>query len=198
MRANYENSEKDQRDKANFIELVAASALLDFLKRERPTETQYMTRAIKENKDSLNLADLGDAYAPIVKDVLNLEILRRLVMDLPREKHYPLSQSLKLDDKFYKDNDFDCLKAFLDKFEVWMKELGSNNRSFLPLKSVNDNHLSDIVDGRTLEAKNITYYLLKMIKSGSSIKAPDKDFRLRYLLDVSYLAINEYTSKISK
>jgi hypothetical protein len=198
MRANYENSEKDQKDKANFIELVAASALLDFLKREKPTETQYMTRALKENKDSLNLADLGDAYAPIVKDVLNLEMLRRLVVGLPEEKHFPLSQSLKLDSKFYNDNDFKCLKAFTDRFDLWLKELGSNNRSFSPLKSVSNNHLSDIVDGRTLEAKNITYYLLKMIESGSTIKAPDNDFRLRYLLDVSYKAIKEYTSKISK
>ena len=198
MRANYENSEKDQKDKANFIELVAASALLDFLKREKPTETQYMTRALKENKDSLNLSDLGDAYAPIVKDVLNLEMLRRLVVDLPEEKHYPLSQSLKLDSKFYNDNDFKCLKAFTDRFDLWLKELGSNNRSFSPLKSVSNNQLSDIVDGRTLEAKNITYYLLKMIESSSTIKAPDNDFRLRYLLDVSYKAIKEYTSKISK
>ena len=41
----YENDEKVQDDKANFIELCAASALFDFLNRPRPDRQQFLTRA---------------------------------------------------------------------------------------------------------------------------------------------------------
>ena len=44
LRQVYENDEQKQEDTANFIELVAASALFDFLTRERPERRQYMTR----------------------------------------------------------------------------------------------------------------------------------------------------------
>ena len=55
LRQVYENDEKKQEDTANFIELVAASALFDFLKRERPDKRQYLTRAIDDDVESLDL-----------------------------------------------------------------------------------------------------------------------------------------------
>lgn len=47
LQAFHENNEKTQPDEANFTELVAATALFDFLQRSRPQQRQYLTRAIE-------------------------------------------------------------------------------------------------------------------------------------------------------
>ncbi len=69
LRAVYENDERRQQDTANFVELVAASALFHFLQQERPTEQQFLTRSIDENADSLSLESLGEGYRDIIKSV---------------------------------------------------------------------------------------------------------------------------------
>lgn len=197
--AHYDNSEERQEDKAHFIELVAATALVDFLKREKPTSRQYMSRAIRDDKPSMNLDSLGDGYRDIVKNVLDLSMLSRLVKDLPGENHFPLSQdcSLRFNKSFYIDADFKKLERYLDRFNTWLGELGTNSRSFAPLKNIDsDKHLGEIVDGRNLEAKDLSYYLLRMIAEGNRVKASDKPLRLRNFLDISYKAIDSYTSKL--
>ena len=75
----YDNDEKKQDDKANFIELVAASALFDFLKRGKPDNQQYLSRAIESDLESLDLVSLGNGYKDIVKSVADYMLLRNLV-----------------------------------------------------------------------------------------------------------------------
>ena len=67
LQAFHENDEQKQEDETNFTELVAATALFDFLNRSKPQSRQYLTRAIQEDVVSLDMSTLGKGYAPLVK-----------------------------------------------------------------------------------------------------------------------------------
>lgn len=197
LRANYENNEKEQKDKAHFVELVAASALYDFLSRPKPDIPQAMTRAIRENVGALDISSLGEGYKPIIKDVVNMMIFDLLLDILPKEGQFPLRKTRGFNNAFYLDQPFGLLKAFVSQYHNWYVELSENDRGFSPLnKILKGEKLSDIVKGITLEAKDESYYLLKMIEHGNKKDKIEHDNILRYLLDFAYEGITEYTKKI--
>lgn len=202
MKTTYANDEKKQADTAHFIELVAASALFDFLTKsdDRPDTKQALSRAIKEDVDSLSLASLGEAYKDIVKAVADMMLLYRLVSFLPDEKWFPLKKSRGFDDEFYNGREFCCLQNFLRRFNLWYQELAQNNRGFAPLNladmSKRDEPLSNFVQDFSLEAKDESYYLLEMICAANRDKDISHSLKFRRFLDYAYQAINKYTKKI--
>lgn len=191
----YENDEKKQDDKANFIELVAASAFFDFLKRGKPDNRQFLTRAIAEDKDSLDLASLGDGYKDLVKNVADMMLLRDLVLILPNEKSFPLIKNRGLNKKFYNDAQFNSLKSFMESYDKWYTELSQNNRAFAPLFCSRSN-MSSWIKTMELDAKDDSYYLLEMIKASNGTKDKDHSNKFRFFLQFAYEAINKYTKKI--
>lgn len=191
----YENDEKKQDDKANFIELVAASAFFDFLKRSKPDNRQFLTRAIADDKDSLDIKSLGDGYKDIVKNVADMMLLRELVMTLPDEKSFPLIKNRGLNKKFYKDAQFNSLTAFMDMYYKWYTELSQNKRAFAPL-FCSRSHMSSWIKSMELDAKDDSYYLLEMIKASNETKDKSHSNKFRFFLQFAYEAINKYTKKI--
>jgi len=197
LRAQYKNDEKVQDDKAHFVELVAASALYDFLNREKPDTPQAMTRAIRENTNELKISTLGEGYKPMVKCVANMMIFNLLLDILPEEGQFPLKKTRGMNDGFYNDQPFNSLKAFVNQYHDWYVELSGNERGFSPLnKIIKGEKLSKIVKDRTLKAMDESYYLLKMIEAGNKKRKIEHENTLRYLLDFAYEAITEYTKII--
>jgi hypothetical protein len=200
LRASYVNNELKQEDKAHFIELVAATALFDFLgKDEKPTQPQALSRSIKEDKISLSLADLGDAYADIVKAVADMTLLNRLVHILPQERHFPLLKDRKFNKDFYNDQAYEKLCGFITKFLQWYQELSENKRGFAPLTLSSSGAHADLshwVQGFTLLGQDESYYLLEMIKASNRDRDTSHNVPLRRFLHYAYQAINTYTSKI--
>ncbi len=196
LKANYKNNEAEQKDNAHFVELVAATALFDFLGRETPDTPQAMTRAIRENMDALDIKSLGTGYKPLVAPITNMMVFNLLLDVLPEEKQFPLKITRGLDKEFYKDQSFVLLKSFVGHFSRWYQELAENHRGFSPLNKIcRDKELTDIVKGAQLKAKNESYYLLKMIEAGN--KSHDKhENKFRYLLDFAYEGITKYTNII--
>ena len=200
MKKTYPNDEKKQEDTAHFIELVAATALFDFLSKpdDRPDIKQAMSRAIKEDSDSLSLSKLGDAYCDIVKAVADMTLLSRLVHLLPEESQFPLIKNRGFNKEFYDDKAFVNLRNFLGRFSQWYKELAENTRAFTPLTVASQDDrkakLSNWVDDFSLDANDESYYLLEMIKASNKDKNDSHKFRR--FMDYSYKAINKYTSKI--
>lgn len=194
LQAYHENDEKKQEDKANFIELVAASALFDFLQRERPKERQYLTRAIKEDVPSIDLSTAGDGYASIVKCIADFKILSCLMDVLPKEKYFPLKATMGMDDVFYK-NDMASIYEFRQVFEKWTEELADKNRKFVPITEITPSNMSDIIrNSKSLVAKDDSYYLLEMIKNA---KNPSGN-KVRDFMEYAYKAIDTYTKEIIK
>lgn len=194
----YENDEKKQDDKANFIELVAASALFDFLEREQPSEQQFLTRAIDADVESLDLSSLGSGYADIVKSTADFMIFRHMVETIPDETFFPLKKNRGFDKEFYKDSPFVSLKQFSEIFYNWYSELAQNKRAFAPLHYDNPKMMTGWIKGLALDAKDDSYYLLEMIKASNKDKTKDHSNKFRFFLQFAYEAINKYTSKINK
>lgn len=196
----YENDEKKQDDKANFIELVAASALFDFLKREKPDKQQFLTRAIEDDKESMDLVSLGNGYKDIIKSVADFMLLRTLVTTLPRENYFPLKKTYGFDMPFYsKDEAFLSLVRFSETYFKWYTELANNKRAFAPLHYDNPKQMDGFVKGIGLDASNDSYYLLKMIQaSNDNTLKKEHSNKFRFFLQFAHEAINFYTSKLNK
>ena len=194
LQAYHENDEKKQEDKANFIELVAASALFDFLQRQRPKERQYLTRAIKEDVPSIDLSTAGDGYASIVKCIADFKILSCLMDVLPKEKYFPLKATMGMDDVFYK-NDMASIYEFRQDFEKWTEELANKNRKFVPITEITPSNMGDIIrNSKSLAAKDDSYYLLEMIKNAKNSSGN----KVRDFMEYAYKAIDTYTKEIIK
>lgn len=194
-----ENNEKLQDDPAHFVELVAASALFDFLKRNKPDSTQYLCRAVNEDAESMNLERLGSGYTNLVKCVADYMLLRVLVENLANEKYFPLEKNRGFDQEFYKGNEFNTLRHFTEIFYKWYTELAQNKRAFAPI-NFNDKdyrNMAGWIDGYQLDAKDDSYYLLEMIKAGNADKE-DVNNKFRFFLKFAYSAINHFTNKINK
>lgn len=194
----YENDEKKQDDKAHFIELVAASALFDFLIREKPEKQQFLTRAIEDAKDSLDLASLGSGYKEIVKRVADYKLLGTLINILPKESFFPLIKNRGFDNKFYKDAPFQALKRFTAIYDNWYNELSTNKRAFSPLNTDNLKNMEGWVKTVSLDAKDDSYYLLKMIQASNANKDKTHENKFRFFLQFAHDAIEYYTKKILK
>ncbi len=202
MRVTYANDEQKQEDKAHFIELIAATALFDFLSKpdDKPNNKEALSRGIKEDVESLSLSSLGDAYKDIVKCVADMALLNRLVSFLPSEIHFPLTKNRGFNGSFYEDRSFVNLRKFLHRFTVWYDELATNKRGFAPLNiadiNIRNAQLSNWIQDFSLDAKDGSYYLLEMIKISNKDKDTSHDIKFRRFLNYAYQAINNYTKKI--
>ena len=193
----YDNDEKKQDDKANFIELVAASALFDFLKRGKPDNTQYLTRAIESGEESLDIISLGKGYKDIVKSVADYMLLRNIVNTLPSEKFFPLSKNRGFDSDFYKNPEFKALTRFTERYFNWYSELSQNKRAFAPLHYDNKKQMGGWIKHIELGAKDESYYLLKMIQASNKKKSKEHSNKFRFFLQFAHEAIDGYTKKIN-
>ena len=201
MKTTYANDEKKQEDKAHFVELVAATALFDFVsKTDKPDKTQALSRAIKEDVESLSVSSLGDAYNNVVKAVADMMMLSRLVYFLPNESQFPLSKNRGFNEDFYNDKSFVSLRNFLFRFSQWYQELSENKRGIAPLTIADPNDrgakLSNWIQDFSLDAKDESYYLLDMIRASNKDKDDTHTIKFRRFLDYAYQAIDKCTSKI--
>lgn len=194
----YENDEKKQDDKANFIELVAASALFDFLKRGEPTRQQFLSRAIDDDKESLDLVSMGAGYKELIKSVADFMLLRLLVEELPEESFFPLSKNRGFNSSFYGDSAFQSLLRFCNGYYNWYLELAQNKRAFAPINFDNPKKMSGWIKTIELDAKDDSYYLLEMTKVSNKNKSKDHENKFRFFLQFAYDAIDKYTKKIYK
>jgi hypothetical protein len=191
----YENDEKKQEDTANFIELIAATALFDFLKREKPERRQYVQRAIESDEESMDIKSLGKGYNDLVKSVADFMLLRHLVQILPNEKWFPLKKTRGFNGDFYHDAAFQSLNDFTNGYFQWYSELAQNKRAFAPL-SMNTDQMSGWIKNKVLDAKNESYYLLDMIKASNDRGEKNAINMFRLFLDFAYQSIDSYTRKI--
>lgn len=194
----YENDEKKQDDKAHFIELVAASALFDFLTREKPETQQFLTRAIEDAKNSLDFVSLGSGYKEIVKRVADYKLLGTFINILPKESFFPLIKNRGFDENFYKDASFQALKRFTAIYDNWYNELSTNKRAFSPLNTDSLKNMEGWVKTVSLDAKDDSYYLLKMIQASNANKDKTHENKFRFFLQFAHDAIEYYTKKILK
>lgn len=195
LRKSYKNNEQEQEDPAHFIELVAASALFDFLKQKHQNTTQYMTRAIRDDQEVLDIVSAGDGYKPIVKSLADMMLLKEMMDFWENEKQSPLESSRwQLDERFFSTEPYTDLKRFLNRFSEWYGQIASNERGFNPLNI--NNNMANPIKGMSIEGDK-RHYVLNMINYSQKDKASNSN-KFRHLMDSAYQAINEHTETIIK
>ena len=198
QKASYDNNESEQKDYAHFIEMVAATALFDFLNnRTRQSRPQYLTRAIEDDLEVLDLKSLGKGYTEEVRLIANMKLLNLLIEVLKNERFFPLRKTHGLDSNFY-NGDFKALEKFMEKFNTWYDEISSNTRGFAPLSlpTTTSGDLTQFIKNTTLNARRDHEYLLDMILASKIKGNNNHHILLRYFLDFAYQAINKQTSNI--
>jgi hypothetical protein len=130
--------------------------------------------------------------------VADYKLLSAFIDILPKESYFPLRKNRRFDDKFYNDAAFKALKRFSDIYDNWYQELSTNKRAFAPLNTENLKMMEGWVKNVSLDAKDDSYYLLKMIQTSNANKTKDHDNKFRFFLQFAHEAIEYYTKKILK
>ena len=201
MKTTYANDEKKQEDKAHFVELVAATALFDFLsKTDKPDKTQALSRAIRENVESLSVSSLGDAYNDVVKAVADMMLLSRLVYFCLMRVSFPCRKTVASMPISMQINLLSASTIFLPASLSGIRNLPRINavslRSISLTLTTVELKISNWIQDFSLDAKDETYYLLDMIRASNKDDDDTHTIRFRRFLDYAYQAIDKYTSKI--
>ena len=124
-------------------------------------------------------------------------LLRNFVKSLPSESFFPLIKNRGFDSNFYNDAAFQSLVRFTNIYYQWYTELAQNKRAFAPLHYDNPKQMGGWIKSINLDAKDDSYYLLRMIQASNKDNSKEHNNKFRFFLKFAYDAINRYTSKIN-
>ena len=141
----YDNHQgkSDQQNDAHFIELLAASAIVDFTKRGIvartdpnfiPGTTLNMEYGAKQAGAALTL----DSFFNRTKEVIFKPMTQLLLMANAFSQHFSYIKSSELNankrlgisEDFYNSTFVDNVKEFLEAYQSWLREMKGNVRSF--------------------------------------------------------------------
>jgi len=176
---------KGQKNKAHFIELAGALAIINFLSMEK-TNKNLECEIKTEGKEAV-----GRAVNPICNEFsiqqdvsspnffeFKTETQRVLAMPLSQfalfrkymkerfgkeqlqawQKEFP-----KLEETFLKDNFYrDYLEHFFDDFNAWLTELTENSRGFAPFNLTENSDLKSFIKGAEIEEKGALFFKTKI------------------------------------
>lgn len=146
----YENNEKDQANKAHFIELLGALSVINFANKNHPSTGEVYEYCLKaDNVTDINFDNMADETRAIMgMNFTALSILSKLHSSVKMTKGLPFNK-IAFNRIFEKDKIFiDNLEMFFNNYYLkWMKELSENDRRWLPLTITDNNDLGSLVIG---------------------------------------------------
>lgn len=120
-----------QTNQAHAIELLSATAILDFIHKDYSvTDHRYMELGVEDLTGALTLKSFYTGISKIIKYPLTQFALFALGMD--KDKTFLSSKQLKkntdlgLDEHFYKTTFVDKVVGFLESYTGWLNEMKSN------------------------------------------------------------------------
>ena len=138
----YDNVEgaTDQRNKAHFVELAAAMAIMDFansnVEHNRiQTSTSYREFAIRGDENPLTLNELcSNTFGSAGKELMSFYLFSRFMMEhFDQTRDYAWAKTPQMKNASFNDTFFADIRQFGDAFKnQWLKELSDNQRSFQP------------------------------------------------------------------
>ncbi len=154
IRDSYDNNEggSEQKNKAHYVELISALAIIDFSKSKHKGSTEHKEYALDNDSNELIFSDLGVGTKNTLMSPMTQFTLFGNYFRHERQDKY-LSQA------WAKTNDFN--KSFMssqfmqDVFSFqgyyfeWLREMSTNNRKFAPFVLENIEKTFDIVKGET-------------------------------------------------
>ena len=138
----YENVEgaTEQRNKAHFVELAAALAIVDFansnvVHNQVHTSTSYREFAVKADENPISLNELcSSTFGAVGREMISFYLFSRFLMEHFHLTHdYAWAKTPQMKNVSYNDAFFADLRQFADLYKNnWLKELSDNQRSFQP------------------------------------------------------------------
>jgi hypothetical protein len=136
----YENNEggSAQRNNAHIVELIAATAILNFSNRADSAfsgNTQYYEYGIKRNESTLDLRHFfDDTRKTVLRPLTAFTYAAKAWLEfVPQHLKEAFAQDLGLDRSLETNAFYQALTAFLkEHYLPWLKEMGLNNRTFRP------------------------------------------------------------------
>jgi len=156
----YNNAEGGaaQRNQAHIIELLAASAIMDFANKtdiELNTNKAYEFGLEKDTYTEFNISYFGQTSKMTFLDNMSMltyfaRFFRKILPEFPNAsyiKDLGLNANMLLTNAFYKK-----LQDFLENYSEWLKELSENNmRKFEPYKIGEDDNMRELLAHKVLK-----------------------------------------------
>jgi hypothetical protein len=156
---------QEQRNKAHFLEMAGALAILDFCKNINsvPQTTQIKEFGIEHDTQNISFTDLNienakQLSAPLTKfhlytEYLNKGLSRSLNTARWTKSNIKLVRGNKqslLDRNYFNSAEYNTqIKSFNDYFEEWIKEMKENKPVFSPFEEITADNALEIVKGQT-------------------------------------------------
>ena len=150
----YDNVEgaTEQRNKAHFVELAAALAIVDFansnVEHNRvQTNTSYREFAVKGDENPISFDALCSAtFGAVGREMISFYLFSRFLMEhFHLTQDYAWAKTPQMKGVSYNDAFFADLKQFADLYKNhWLKEMSDNQRSFQPFDPFANTH--DVFD----------------------------------------------------
>jgi len=147
-RADYKNDPgyEGQQNRAHFVELVSALAIIDFLKMDgndlqckggKPVRPIYKEFGIKRDEPRPSFSDFGDIHEKLLARPLSqFALFRKYMNEYFKDKAGKVAWSAVspvIDAGFVKEHFYRAyLLPFFNDFNGWLDELSHNNRGFAP------------------------------------------------------------------
>jgi hypothetical protein len=184
--ANHEGGTQQQNN-AHFIEMVGALAVLDFMRQStdylqhnQPLHYEY---GLEEDvrQVTFKALDPGQSFRQIARPLTQLQMLALWCRyHLPHTQEAPYANHLQLP-RAWRDEDFyQQLQRFLQDntfgFEAWLRELGTNERAFLPFEdpALATENLNRVVAGQSTATSLFSKGLTRSHVMGELNKAVPK------------------------
>lgn len=156
----YENVEggEGQKNKANFIEIASALAIVDFMNmsdNDLTNKTIYKEFAILNDFEKLKFSDLGKNINNVLAERITLFKLLELYKDeLKGQVGSTFMVNNRIDDSFFESSFYSLLENFIkEHWKNWLKELSLNKRGFTPFNEDLQGDYSNLINGKQIEKK---------------------------------------------
>jgi len=154
----YVNDETKQNNKAHVVELVGASAILDFLGRDFDVaeESQYQY-ALKMGTKDVDFSNIGDELnAQIRSELINYHTFNKIHPYIKGMEKAAIKDNEGFDKDFFRSSFIRDIEEFNQGyFQPWINGLGENDRRFYPFNlSIKDERLHNMVIGYEVPEKS--------------------------------------------
>lgn len=159
-----------QKNKAHFIELVAALSILDFMHipddklqsaNGKAINPIYKHFVINNNSSNIRFNHLDNTmlayiYNPMVQIFLFVKYINEALNNAVDKQRWSASgdAGLRLNKEFFTHHDtyYHDVKWFLDEYKIWLEEMAKSDRAFCPFELGGTNNIAKIVLGQQAEA----------------------------------------------
>lgn len=176
----YVNDESRQNNKAHLVELIGASAILDFAGRDftgmEENQYQYSLKMGTTDVDFRNIGD--DLNDQLRSELINYHTFNKIHPYIKTMEKATVKDNEGFDRDFFRSSFIRDLDEFNETyFQVWLNGLGENDRRFYPFNlSIKDDRLHNMVIGSEvaergmLGLKKIDYDTSNFINQMESVR----------------------------